>query len=71
MSHQNIASELLVTLSNQQQEIVAGGADFELSGSNYANRLVNLQGITASYQMVVLVTLLVQLLRSILRHKIY
>jgi hypothetical protein len=48
MLHQNIASELLVTLSNQQQEVVAGGADFELSGSNYANRLANLQGITSS-----------------------
>ena len=48
MSNQIIASELLVTLSIQQQESIAGGEDFELSGSNYANRLASLQGITAS-----------------------
>jgi hypothetical protein len=48
MSSQIIASELLFALSDQQQEVIAGGADFELSGSNYANRLANLQGITAS-----------------------
>jgi hypothetical protein len=46
--NQTIVSELFVPLSNHQQELVAGGADFELSGSNYANRLANLQGITAS-----------------------
>jgi hypothetical protein len=48
MTSQIIASELFVALSDEQQELVAGGADFELSGSNYANRLANLQGITAS-----------------------
>ncbi len=48
MSSQIIASELLFALSYYQQELIAGGADFELSGSNYANRLANLQGITAS-----------------------
>jgi hypothetical protein len=48
MSHQNIASELFVVLSDEQQQFVAGGADFELAGSNYANRLANLQGTTAS-----------------------
>jgi hypothetical protein len=48
MSHQIITSELLVALSAQQQELLLGGADFELSGSNYANRLVNLIGTTAS-----------------------
>jgi hypothetical protein len=48
MSNLNIASELFVALSDVQQELVAGGADFELAGSNYANRLANLQGTTAS-----------------------
>jgi hypothetical protein len=48
MSHQIMTSELFIVLSSQQQEILTGGADFELSGSNYANRLANLQGITAS-----------------------
>ncbi|BAZ31807.1 hypothetical protein NIES4074_42800 [Cylindrospermum sp. NIES-4074] len=48
MSHQNIASELFVVLSNEQQELIAGGADFELAGSNYANRQASLQGTTAS-----------------------
>jgi hypothetical protein len=48
MSNLNIASELFVALSDGQQELVAGGADFELAGSNYANRLANLQGTTAS-----------------------
>jgi hypothetical protein len=48
MSHQIISSELLVILSDEQQEFVTGGADFELAGSNFANRLVNLQGTTAS-----------------------
>ncbi len=71
MSNQTIVSELFVSLSNHQQEVVAGGADFELSGSNYANRLANLQGITASQLVVVVAILLVRLLRSILRHKIY
>lgn len=41
-------SDLLFTLSDQQQELVTGGADFELAGSNYANRTANLQGTTAS-----------------------
>lgn len=48
MSHQIISSELFVALSDEQQQFLTGGADFELSGSNYANRLANLQGITAS-----------------------
>lgn len=48
MSHQMITSELYVGLSDEQQEVVTGGADFELAGSNYANRLSNLQGFTTS-----------------------
>jgi hypothetical protein len=41
-------SNLFISLSDQQQELLAGGVDFELAGSNYANRLANLQGTTAS-----------------------
>ncbi|MBD2385681.1 CTB family bacteriocin [Cylindrospermum sp. FACHB-282] len=48
MSNQIIQSELFVTLSNEQQQVLAGGADFELSNSNFANRQVTLQGSTAS-----------------------
>ncbi|MFK0732658.1 MAG: CTB family bacteriocin [Gloeotrichia echinulata GP01] len=48
MSNQIIASELCAELSEGQQEVVTGGADFKLSGSNYANRLANLQGLTTS-----------------------
>jgi hypothetical protein len=48
MSQEIISSELFVVLSDQQQEFVTGGADFELAGSNFANRLANLQGTTAS-----------------------
>ncbi|MFM6003678.1 MAG: CTB family bacteriocin, partial [Sphaerospermopsis kisseleviana] len=48
MSHQIISSELFVVLSDEVQEFVTGGADFELAGSNFANRLANLQGTTAS-----------------------
>jgi hypothetical protein len=48
MSHQIISSELFVILSDEAQEFVTGGADFELAGSNYANRTANLQGTTAS-----------------------
>jgi hypothetical protein len=43
-----MTSDLFVALSNEQQQLVTGGADFELSGSNYANRLASLQGFTAS-----------------------
>jgi hypothetical protein len=48
MSHQIFASHLLVELSDKQQELVAGGADFELAGSNFANRTANLKGIAFS-----------------------
>ena len=48
MSDQINASDLFVALSDDQQKFLTGGADFELAGSNYANRLANLQGTTAS-----------------------
>ena len=43
-----IVSELCVALSDQQLQLLTGGADFELTGSNFANRLANLQGTTNS-----------------------
>ena len=45
---EHILSELCVALSDEQQELVAGGADFELAGSNFANRIANLQGTASS-----------------------
>ncbi|MEA5618590.1 CTB family bacteriocin [Cronbergia sp. UHCC 0137] len=48
MSNHILTSELFVTLSNEEQAVLTGGADFELAGSNYANRLASLQGTTAS-----------------------
>jgi hypothetical protein len=48
MLNQIAASEFLVSLSDSQQELLTGGSDFELSGSNFANRLANLQGTTTS-----------------------
>lgn len=45
---EHIVSELCVALSDEQQELVAGGADFELAGSNFANRIANLQGTATS-----------------------
>jgi hypothetical protein len=48
MSNHIMTSEFLVALSDEQQALVTGGADFELSGSNYANRLASLQGFTTS-----------------------
>ncbi|MBE9055596.1 CTB family bacteriocin [Sphaerospermopsis sp. LEGE 08334] len=48
MSNQINAADLFVVLSDEAQEFITGGADFELAGSNFANRLANLQGTTAS-----------------------
>jgi hypothetical protein len=45
---EHIISELCVALSDEQQELVAGGVDFELAGSNFANRIANLQGTVSS-----------------------
>jgi len=48
MSDGIIDSSMLLNLSNDQQEVLVGGSDFELSGSNFAHRLAALRGITAS-----------------------
>ncbi len=48
MSNQINASGLLVALSDQQQEIITGGADFELAASNYANKGSLLMGSSVS-----------------------
>lgn len=48
MSNQIFVSELFVVLSDEQQQFLAGGADFELSNSNFANRITALRGTTAS-----------------------
>ncbi|MEA5579365.1 CTB family bacteriocin [Anabaena sp. UHCC 0451] len=48
MSYHNIMFNLCADLPEQQQEIIVGGVDFELSGSNFANRLVMLRGLTSS-----------------------
>ncbi|CEJ47257.1 CTB family bacteriocin [Umezakia ovalisporum] len=44
MSQPIFASELFVTLSDDQQELLTGGSDFELSGSNFSQKRANLQG---------------------------
>ncbi|MBU7583674.1 MAG: CTB family bacteriocin [Nostoc sp. TH1S01] len=48
MSRPIFVSDLLIELPDQQQELVAGSADFRLAGTNFANRLANLQGLTFS-----------------------
>ncbi|ALB39585.1 MULTISPECIES: CTB family bacteriocin [unclassified Anabaena] len=48
MLNQMDASDLIVALSDQQQEIVTGGADFELAASNYANKGSLLMGSSVS-----------------------
>jgi hypothetical protein len=48
VSNQINTSDLLVALSDQQQEIVTGGADFELAASNYANKGSLLMGSSVS-----------------------
>ncbi|MBD2276868.1 CTB family bacteriocin [Aphanizomenon sp. UHCC 0183] len=48
MLNQMDASDLIVALSDQQQEIVTGGADFELASSNYANKGSLLMGSSVS-----------------------
>ncbi|AHJ27736.1 CTB family bacteriocin [Nodularia spumigena CS-584] len=45
---EHIVSELCVALSDEQQELVAGGVDFDLAGSNFANRQANLAGTVSS-----------------------
>jgi hypothetical protein len=46
MSHEIFTSEFFVTLSDEQQQLVTGGQDFELAGSNFSQRNANLQGTT-------------------------
>jgi hypothetical protein len=48
MKTENLVSELCVGLSEEQQELIAGGVDFELAGTNFANRIANLQGTANS-----------------------
>ncbi|MFM2061719.1 MAG: hypothetical protein RLZZ507_1389 [Cyanobacteriota bacterium] len=48
MSYYTIISNSFADLSEQQQEKIIGGTDFELSGSNFANRLVVLRGSVSS-----------------------
>ena len=48
MLNQINTSNLLVALSDQQQEIVTGGADFELAASNFANKASLLMGSSVS-----------------------
>jgi len=48
MSNPLAASPVLLVLSDEQQQLLVGGSDFELSGSNFANRLAALRGTTAS-----------------------
>jgi len=48
MANEIITWDLMEDLSPEKQELLTGGSDFELSGSNFANRLANLQGTTAS-----------------------
>jgi hypothetical protein len=48
MSNQIVDSTTLLVLSEQEQELLVGGSDFELSGSNFANRLAALRGTTFS-----------------------
>jgi hypothetical protein len=48
MSCPSIKFDSCFELSEQQQELLTGGVDFELAGSNFANRLVLLRGLTFS-----------------------
>jgi hypothetical protein len=48
MSEPMIISQLFVKLLDQEQELFVGGADFELSNTNYAERVVVSLDSTAS-----------------------
>jgi len=48
MSNPLAVSSVLLVLSDEQQQLLVGGSDFELSGSNFASRLAALRGTTAS-----------------------
>ncbi|HLO87050.1 MAG TPA: CTB family bacteriocin [Nostocaceae cyanobacterium] len=48
MSEQVITSLLFVELLDKQQQLIVGGADFELTNTNYAERVVISLDSTAS-----------------------
>jgi hypothetical protein len=48
MANEIVTWDLMEDISPEKQELLTGGSDFELSGSNFANRGINLQGTTAS-----------------------
>jgi hypothetical protein len=48
MNEQIKNSNLFVDLSEEQQQLVSGGIDFELSATNYAQRIAVLEGQTSS-----------------------
>ena len=48
MSGQMIASEFFVDLSDQQQELLAGGADFDLSNTEFTQGTANVRKTSSS-----------------------
>ncbi len=48
MSHPIITVKLLIELSDDQQEFLVGGADFELNNSNFGQNIVKKQSLTSS-----------------------
>jgi len=43
-----VSNQMITVLSDQEQELLTGGADFELASSNYANKGSLLMGTSAS-----------------------
>jgi hypothetical protein len=43
-----VSNKMLTVLSDQEQELLTGGADFELAASNYGNKGSILMGTSAS-----------------------
>jgi hypothetical protein len=48
MLNEIMASEMLVDLSDEQQELLTGGVDFITDGTSYLQKLVALQSQTGS-----------------------
>lgn len=48
MLNEIMASEMLVDLSDEQQELLTGGVDFITDGTSYLQKLVAMQSQTAS-----------------------
>ncbi|MBW4676815.1 MAG: CTB family bacteriocin [Desmonostoc geniculatum HA4340-LM1] len=48
MSNSINAFELLINLSDEQQELLSGGADNQFDATNFASRIANLDGSTSS-----------------------